>query len=68
MISNINDQSGMFSKAGKVSLEMYSLLQQKDEIINDKKKYFKPHNGFGHQKIVNIKPPKIFVKKARKSS
>lgn len=31
---------GMFSKAGRLSLEMYTLLQEKDFILNNRKKTF----------------------------
>ncbi|EAR91808.3 hypothetical protein TTHERM_00985020 (macronuclear) [Tetrahymena thermophila SB210] len=32
------DPSGMFSKAGRLSLEMYTMLQEKDFILNNKRK------------------------------
>lgn len=36
------DPSGMFSKAGRVSLEMFQLIQQKNEILFNEKKYYRP--------------------------
>ena len=32
------DPSGMFSKAGRLSQEMFTMLQEKDYIINNKTK------------------------------
>lgn len=42
IVSDPFDPSGMFSKAGRVSLEMFQLIQQKDEILFNQKKYYKP--------------------------
>jgi len=36
------DPSGMFSKAGRVSLEMFQIIQQKNEILFNKKKSYHP--------------------------
>lgn len=36
-----SDKTGMYSKPGRVSVEMFQLLQLKDEILYNKKKEFK---------------------------
>lgn len=33
-------QTGMFSKAGKFSVEMFTLLQEKDSLMSNKKKQY----------------------------
>jgi hypothetical protein len=35
----------MFSKAGRLSVEMFSLLQEKDNIMSNKKKTFQPRKA-----------------------
>lgn len=47
------DPSGMFSKAGRVSLEMYQIIQQKNEILFNKKKVYHPKmTNFGLYDLV----------------
>ncbi len=47
------DPSGMFSKAGRVSLEMFQIIQHKNEILFNKKKYYKPNaSSFGLYDLV----------------
>ena len=49
------DPSGMFSKAGRVSLEMFQIIQQKNEILFNKKKYYHPKlASFGLYDLVNF--------------
>ena len=38
LVQNQENASGMFSKAGKLSVEMFTLLQEKDAILNGKSK------------------------------
>ena len=40
LITDINDPTGMFSKSGRVSSEMFTMLQLKEEILYNKKKYY----------------------------
>jgi hypothetical protein len=44
-IVDIYDPSGMFSKAGRISLEMFQMIQQKNDILYGKKKYYQPKHG-----------------------
>ena len=46
LITDNNDISGMFSKAGRVSLEMFTMLQLKDELFNNKKRVFKSQMNY----------------------
>ena len=39
------DPSGMFSKAGRASLEMYQMILQKDRILYNKKPAYLPHTN-----------------------
>lgn len=41
LIHNQNDLQNMFSKAGKITSEKYIIFQRKEEIINNKPRYFK---------------------------
>ena len=40
IVEENNMFSGMFSKAGKLSLELFAMLQEKDSILSGKKKTF----------------------------
>lgn len=42
IIQDRENATGMFSKAGRFSIEMFSLLQEKDNIMTNKKKVFYP--------------------------
>ncbi len=48
---NFSDPTGMFSKAGKASQEMYQMIQQKDLILN-------PNN---RPKYKHIKSKSVYV-------
>ena len=39
LVPDKSDKYGMYSKPGRVSVEMFQLLQLKDEILYNKKKY-----------------------------
>ena len=55
IVSDQFDPSGMFSKAGRVSLEMFQIIQQKNEILFNKKKFFKPKlTSFGLYDLVYL--------------
>ena len=41
IIENPNDIQNMFSKAGKITSEKYIVFQRKEEIINNRPRYFK---------------------------
>ena len=41
LVPDNSDKTGMYSKPGRVSVEMFQLLQLKDEILFNKKKEFK---------------------------
>lgn len=41
LVPDNSDKTGMYSKPGRVSVEMFQLLQLKDEILYNKKKEFK---------------------------
>ncbi|CAD8114705.1 unnamed protein product [Paramecium sonneborni] len=41
LIHNQNDMQNMFSKAGKITSEKYIIFQRKEEIINNRPRYFK---------------------------
>ena len=46
---NASNPTGMFSKAGKASQEMYQMIQQKDFILNPKSK-----SKFKHTKSKSV--------------
>lgn len=48
---NSSDPTGMFSKAGKASQEMYQMIQQKDYILNPQSKL----------KLKHIKSKSVYV-------
>jgi hypothetical protein len=42
IVEDSENPTGMFSKAGRLSIEMFSLLQEKDNILQNKKKSYNP--------------------------
>jgi len=47
-----NDTTGMFSKAGRVTVEIYNILNHGQEILKGNRRYYKPPESMFKDPIV----------------
>ncbi|CAD8066334.1 unnamed protein product [Paramecium primaurelia] len=67
LIHNQNDIQNMFSKAGKITSEKYIVFQRKEEIINNRPRYFKTKSqSVASPEEVNLQPEKKIPEIANK--